>query len=359
MRAIFAGLIVALAAGCDEAPEATAPERIRAIKPYYVNEPAGSDIRRYAGSLAATDTAVLAFPQSGTVATVEVSRGAQVTSGQVLATLDRKPFDLEVEAAQSGVASAKAQFVETRNLLARQRQLFERGWIARAALEQAEAAFDDAEAGVNLARTRLGTAERDRANSVLTAPFDGVIATRDVDPFEEVAAGQAMFLLNATGALDVNMSIPDTVVRRLAIGTPVTVDVSTIADCGCSGRITQIGVVSGAANAVTVKAALLDSHPELLPGMAAEVSIPLSGGESARGFLLPLTAIAPGDDAAPGYVFKFDADAGVVRRTPVRGGEGLSGNLVEVVEGITAGDVVAAAGVSFLRDGQSVTLLGE
>ena len=49
----------------------------------------------------------------------------------------------------------------------------------------------------------------------------------------------------------------------------------------------------------------------------------------------------------------------MVRKVAVRGGDGVVDNLVAIVEGVSAGDIVAAAGVSFLRDGQSVKLLGE
>ena len=72
-----------------------------------------------------------------------------------------------------------------------------------------------------------------------------------------------------------------------------------------------------------------------------------------------LTAIAPGDAAAPGYIFKYDAEAGAVRKVPVRGGEGAAQNLVELVEGVAPGDVIAMAGVGLLRDGQRVRLLSE
>ncbi|MEM9736629.1 MAG: efflux RND transporter periplasmic adaptor subunit, partial [Pseudomonadota bacterium] len=129
--------------------------------------------------------------------------------------------------------------------------------------------------------------------------------------------------------------------------------------CGCTARITEIGTASGAANTVTVTAALLDGPSTLLPGMSAEVRVPLGQTEEVAGFLIPLTAIAPGDEAAGGYVFLFDPDDGVVRRTPIKSGDGLAGNLVAIVGDIHAGDIIAAAGVSFLRDGQRVKLLGE
>ena len=352
------GTLVFLA-GCGDPTVEETPERIRAIKPYYVSEPAGANLRTYSGTVSPSDTSGLAFAVAGTVATVDVNQGDRVTGGQVLATLDPEPFELNVQAAKSELASARANFADKKTALDRQRQLHERGWVAKAALDQAIAAHDAAEGDLNLARSRLGAAERDLANTRLIAPFGGLIAERSVEPFEEISVGQVLLLINSDGALEVTMSVPDSVVARIALGAPVTVDVSTAPGCGCTGRVTEIGSLSSAANAVTVKATLIQSTPALIPGMTAEVTVPLSGGPEAPGYLIPLEAIAPGGEGAQGHVFRYDPETGSVRRVFVKGGEGVRDNLVAIVEGVNAGDIIAAAGVSFLRDGQAVTLLGQ
>lgn len=356
--AVLAGTLGILAA-CDSEPEATAPERIRAIKAYYVSEPAGGDVRRLSGTIVAADTSALSFSVSGKVATVAVKQGDRVKTGQVLATLDTKRFDLSVNAEKSQLSSARANHADKKSELDRQRQLFKKGWVAKAAIDRAVAAFDAAAGDLNLARSRLGSVEKDRADTVLRAPFDGVVATRDVEPFEEVTNGKALFLINSEAALEVDLSVPDSIVSRISVGAPVTVRVSTVPGCGCSGRITEIGTASGSANTVPVKVALLEKRAGLLPGMSAEASVTLSGGEKTRGFLVPLTAIAPGDKNAKGYVFRFDPKSKAVSRVPVQGGNGVSDNFVAIAEGVGAGDILAAAGVSFLRDGQRVKLLGE
>ncbi len=355
LAALF--IAVTLTACEDEAPETV--ERIRAIKPYYVVEPAGGDVRRYSGTIVAANTSTLSFAVSGTVQTVEVSKGDRVAEGQLLATLDTKPFELNVQAARSKVATAQAGFKGKRVELDRTRQLFESGWVAKAALDNAVAAFDAAQGELSLDRSRLGLAEHDQANASLTAPFAGVVAVRDVEPFVEVAKGQRVLQIDSEDALEVDMSIPDSVIGRVTAGTSVTIDALTVASCGCFGRITEIGVAVDAANAVPVTAAILESPDGLLPGMAVEISVVLSVDDGPRGFLVPIVAIAQGDDKARGYIFKYDKVAGVVRKTPVRGEGTATGNLISITEGVDAGDIIAGAGVSFLRDEQRVKLLGE
>lgn len=347
-----------LLASCDEAPPEQV-ERVRAIKPYYVVEPAGTGVHRYSGTVTAANTAELSFAVSGTVQTVTVKKGDRVVKGKVLATLDPKSLKLDVDAARAQQNSAQAEFNNKKVELDRQRELFQKGWVAKAALDQATAAYESAEGTLNLARSRLGLAEQDLKKAQLTAPFDGVIAERNTEPFTEVSKGNAVFKLDSNGALEVDMSIPDTIVGRLTVGAPVTIDATTITGCGCSGRITEIGSSATAANAVPVTAAILESPAGLLPGTSVDVSVALSNNGGARGFLVPLVAIAPGDDKARGYVFKFDSASGVVRKTPIQAADVVSGNLIGITNGVEAGDIVASAGVSFLRDGQRVRLLGK
>ena len=325
-------MIAPLLAACEDEPVQQV-ERIRAIKPYYVVEPAAGATHRYSGTVVAANTAELSFAVSGTVRTVAVNKGDRVVKGKLLATLDPKPFELDVQAARSQQASAQAEFNNKKVDLDRQRELFKRGWVAKAAFDQAAAAFEAAEGELNLARSRLGLVERDLTNASLMAPFDGVIAQRNIEPFTETMKGQAVFKFDSEGALEVDLSIPDTVVGRLTIGAPVTVVATTVAGCGCTARITEIGSSAGTANAVSVTAAILESPDGLLPGTAVEASIVLSLDDGQRGLLVPLVAIAPGDEKSRGYVFKYEATNGVVRKTPVSGGDIVNGNLIGITEG--------------------------
>ena len=345
--------------GCREEEQVEVEEDVRPIKTYLVVEPASGDRRTYTGTLVAADTSALSFAVSGTVSSVKVAQGDLVERGQILAELDPEPFDLDVQAAQGELTSASAAFSEKQADIDRKRELYRKEWISKAALEQALSAFDTSEAQLNLARSRLSIAERNRNNAALVAPFAGNVAERSIEPFQETRAGEPIFVINAGGAMEIEISVSDSIVNRLNAGATVNVDVPNVDGCGCTARITEIGTASSAANAVTVVAAILDGPKALLPGMAAEVQVPLGDTGDDAGFLVPLTAIAPGDDTAPGYVFLFDAADGIVRKSPVESGDSAIGDLVAVHGNIGSGDIIAAAGVSFLRDGQSVKLLDE
>jgi RND family efflux transporter MFP subunit len=356
-KATVFAIVTVLVSACGEEP-AQKVERIRAIKPYYVVEPASGDVRHYSGTIKATNTSALSFAVAGTVQKVLVNKGDRVTKDQVLASLDPKSFQLNVQAAEAEQAAARAEWQNKKSEADRQRKLHERGWVAKAAHDNALTAFESAKEQLNLARSRLGLAERDLSRTELKAPFDGVIAVRDVEPFIEVVQGSLVFRLDSKGAYEVEIEIPDTVVGRLSIGAPVRVEARSVPGCGCKGRITEIGAISGAANAVTVTATILKGPDGLIPGISVEASVVLTDDKRTSGYLVPLIAIAPGDDRARGYVFRFNKKTGTVQKVPVQGGGGASGNFIVATEGVSAGDIIAAAGVSFLRDGQRVKLMG-
>lgn len=358
LKTIAAVLIGLSVAACEE-EISEAPERIRAIKSFSVVEAAGGDVRRYSGTVAAAGSSALGFAVGGTVKTIAVNRGDRVTKGQILATLDEENFKLDADAARAEVEAKRAELNQLNADLGRQTELFRKGWVAKAALEKITAQQGSAEEGLNLARSRLGIAERDLVKTKLLAPFDGVISERTVDPFVEVKTGEKLFQIDTEDALEVEFSVADSIISRVAIGTPVSISASIVPGCGCMGRVTEIGSSSTTGNAVPVKAAILTSPGGLLPGMAVEAGVSLAGEARGNGLLLPLVAIAPGDAAGKGYVFKFDSESGTVKKTAIESGGSIDGNFVSIASGVEIGDIVAAAGVSLLRDGQRVTLMAQ
>ncbi len=227
----FALASLVLAACGEEPPEVA--QQIRAIKTITVTQLATGQERRYSGIVQATDSSSLSFQVSGNVKSVAVNRGERVTEGQVLAALDAKPYELNVQAAQAELGKARAAQAEKNQEFVRQKTLYAKGWVAKAALDQASAAYDSAHSQVNYAMSQLNQAKRDLGNTKLVAPFDGLIAERSVEPFVVVSAGQKLFEINAEGAIEVAFDIPETTIARITLGMPAGVTFSTNLDCLC------------------------------------------------------------------------------------------------------------------------------
>ncbi|MEO1309605.1 MAG: efflux RND transporter periplasmic adaptor subunit [Pseudomonadota bacterium] len=357
---LVVGTATEAAATCapDEICGLAGADRVRAIKPYVVTQLASGAERRFSGEIEAANAAPLSFPVGGTVTSIDVSAGDAVEKNALLATLDDAPFDINVQSARADLSAAQAAERAMRTELQRQRELRENDWVSQAALDQAEVEYENARSQASVAQSRLTLAERDLASTRMTAPFDGVISSVSVERFTEVRPGQTITVVQSADAFEVVVSVPEIAVGAVTPGSPVAIDVATLPLCGCRGYVVEVGAVSSAGNAVDIVVAVTEAPAGLRSGMSAEAAISLGGTERASGYFIPLSAIAPGADDQSAVVFRFDRAEGVVRRTPVRFIGSVASEAV-AVEGLEAGDIIAAAGVSFLSDGQRVRLLGQ
>lgn len=348
-----AGFLAGLPGACGKEPQPV-PDTVRAIKWMEVSEIANGRSRRFSGRLQAADSSPLSFQVGGNVLEVLVNVGDRVEEGRLLARLDKTEFELDVSAALADAERARADLNEKRLQYERKRQLFEKGWVSQAALDQSEAAFLSAKSAVDFATSRLGQARSQLGKTELKAPFDGTVASRSVEPFMEVAPGQILFEINAEGALEVAIDVPENEITSVVMGAPATVVVA-VEGSPLDGRVTEISSAAGAGNTFPVKVTVLESHPGLRPGMTAEAILVLQGGDEGAGFLVPLSAIAPGDEPQSGFVYVFQPAAGTLERRTIAA-QGVVDNMVIVTSGISAGEIIATAGVSFLKDGMEVKL---
>ncbi len=349
-------LCVLLAACEEEAPEVI--EEIRAIKTITVSERGSGQLRKFPGIVEAVDTSSLSFEVGGNTREVNVNVGDQVQKGQVLANLDKTPYQISVEGAEAELGRAKAQLAEKDTDYVRQKTLFQKGWVAEAAYDQAKAARDSATNQVSFTVSKLNLARRDLEKTVLAAPYEGVIASKFVDPFQEVARGEKVFEMYAEGAMEVVVTVPETSIGDIHLGLPAEVTFPANRVPVQKGRVSEVGTVASEANAFPVKVALTDPPEAVLPGMTAEASLILGDDSEEVSYLVPVSALAGAEGPGSGFIFVFDPETSTVVKTKIRG-SGVRDNRVVVNEGIKAGDVIAVAGVSFLRDGQKVKLMSQ
>jgi multidrug efflux pump subunit AcrA (membrane-fusion protein) len=123
--------------------------------------------------------------------------------------------------------------------------------------------------------------------------------------------------------------------------------------------ISEVGTRAADGNAFTVKADLVERIEDARPGMTAEVRFSYQkstrGVVRFEGFMIPIAALQQGMDGQMS-VFVYDKEPSTVRKVSVVSG-GIRDNEVAILEGLGVGDIIATAGVSFLRDGQTVALL--
>jgi len=344
-RSQFVRLAVALAfagmagAGCspksgEASAAAPAPEAKRTVEVevHEVAQDRQANAVRASGMVAFKNETTLAFNSAGQIETLSVDQGAQVYTGQVLATLRRTAAG--ADAAEADLARRTAQ------------QTFDRVSRLFASGAASQADLDAATLGLERARETIS----------ITAPASGVILRRDAVRGQVVSAGQSVLQLGeARAGVVVRASLSSTDVGRVKIGDAVEIEVRGRERR--TGRVTQISPKMAAGMGAFEIEARFDDGADLRSGEVAEVLISTTAGsadkaEQAVLFIPAISLIDARADQAMVYVVD---DAGVARRRAIRT-EGVMEQGVAVAAGLKVGDRVITRGASMVRDGDHVSV---
>ncbi|CAH2604944.1 Efflux RND transporter periplasmic adaptor subunit [Rhodovastum atsumiense] len=300
---------------------------------------------------------------SGQVEQVHFRDGQVVRAGELLFTLDRRPFEIAVAAAKAEVASAQAKLDHAGQELERTLPLVRDRVAPVAQLDARRATLRDATAALDAARARQRNAELELSWTEIRAPNAGRVSDRRVDPGNQVQ--QNSTLLTTIVTLDPIYAVFDMseadylrLARHLGTATrpadgqgapPVELRLADEQGWDRQGRMdfldTTLDPRSG-----TLRARALVSNPELFltPGLFARLRLRV--GES-DALLVPEEAVAA--DQAARIVLTVAADGTVVPK-PVSLGPVVDGLRV-VREGLSAQDRVVVSGLHRARPGSKVT----
>ena len=158
--------------------------------------------------------------------------------------------------------------------------------------------------------------------------------------------------------MEAAISIPESEIKMIYLGLPAQVQFPAISGKVSQGIVTEISQVAGAANAFPIKITIAadQDKEQIRAGITAEVTLVLGDEQGDMAYLVPLGALKPGGDESQGFVYIFDDASSTVSKTAIEVG-GIRDDSIVVNKGVKAGDIIAVAGVSFLRDGQKVRLM--
>lgn len=284
------------------------------------------------------DEAVTVSPEiAGRIDRIHFSEGDEVAEGTALVTLDSATLRAELDKARSDLSLAE----QNRE---RAMTLAQRGTGTLRARDEAVAAYQVAQAELALAQARLEKA-------TITAPFAGVVGLRAVSVGAYVTPGTRIVELAKIDPIKVDFRVPELVLSSLRPGQPIRVTVDALPGETFEGEIYVIDpIVDENGRAVRLRARIPNTDRLLRPGLFARVRIVVESRENA--VLVPESAVfAEGQQR---FVYRVVDERAVL--TPVGLGHRRPGQ-VEVVSGLSAGDVVVTAGHQQLRDGMRVEVL--
>jgi multidrug efflux system membrane fusion protein len=312
-------------------------------------QPAAALVDSYPGEVRARYEPELAFRIGGKVSKRMVDVGDRVKKDQALAELDPQDVRLQLEATRAQMAAAEANLQTVRAERERYKALLGRNLVSRSQFDNIENQYRAGEARLKQVKAEYDVARNQTDYAVLRASQDGVIARRAVEVGQVVAAGQTVFTLAADGEREVSISLPEQGFGRFEIGQQVEVELWSQPDQRFPGRIREMAPAADPqSRTFAARVAFTEGKVPAELGQSARVFIASSGEVP---LAVPLSALSAEKDQP--FVWVVAPETHAVQRRLVRVGA-YGDDRVPVLEGLSAGEWVVAAGVQMLREGQKV-----
>lgn len=405
-------LIAFCAGGCSHSPPPVA-DVIRPVKTMIVTAGEDTRIRSFPGTVEASKRAELAFQVSGLLVKFPVREGQKIAKGELIGQIRQDEFQARLKSLQGQLDRARATLVALRAGERREEQLrreaqvrqaaarlahakadlnrvtplLERRVIPRAEFEVVETAYRVAdedyrsavqilekgtigreedimaqEGEVRSIEGRVVEASIQLRDTTLNAPYDGVIAQRFVEQDQNVRAKEPVVRFQDVDEVEIVVDVPETVmaadIRRAEI-VEMVAELSGATGLQFPVEIREIAQVADPTTQ-TFKVRTSMKAPEVirsLPGMTATVTVTYRRAQVLGDrTLVPISAVF--NEASGDQVVWVIGPESTVSRRNVKLGEPTGGQ-IEIVEGLQAGDRIAVAGVTHLRDGMTVRDLGD
>lgn len=337
-------LVIAAATGCSQNAKSV-QEGIRppvAVDTALAAPADFTESLEVVGTLAPRYEADIKSEYTGTVTEVLVTEWVPVHKGQVLARLDGREAKAQLLQVEAQAARADREYD-------RALKLREAGLMTSQGLEDAQTQRDAAKALLDLAR-----AKSDKL--VVRSPMDGVISYRGVsagDRVESMGSGGAMFHVVDTRLFDLRVAVPSSRLGSVKVGQPLTFSTEAAPGKTFEGRVAYINPAADpASRTIGVQMEVPNPTGELRSGLFVKGSIRCGGRTGV--LQVPREALLSWD-VKNGQAQVFVVEGGAARRRAVRTGA-VSGNRVEVAEGLSAGDQVVTRGAFNLQDGDRIQI---
>lgn len=324
--------------GCksDEKDLKTSHQRIKVtpiVDGYIVQPSTVKQTINVSGTLKPFEETVLMSEVSGRIVSLNLPEGKTVQKGTLLVKL----FDGDL---QANLAKLKAQLEIAQQTQKRQAELMKVNGISQLDYDQALLQVNSINADIAVTNAQIRKTE-------IMAPYDGVIGLRNVSLGAEVNPQTALATLRVTDKLKLDFSVPE----KYSTGIKKDLNVNFSIN-GLDEKFTAIVYateqsIDAATRNLKVRASVVNKTEKLTPGAFAEVELILN--EHNNALMIPTQAIIPAELTKRIIIARNGKTEFTMIKTGVR-----QSSLIEVVQGIQAGDTVVTSGLLFLKPGMDV-----
>ncbi len=336
----------------------------------------GFAVLNASGYVVAQRKAAVASKVTGRLTSLSVEEGSRVKAGQVIARLENEDIlaalnqaEANLDAARQNLEQIKAELTEATLSFNRSRELLAPGFVSQAEHEASEARYRrsvasvaSAEATVKGAEAALRGAHIAYEYTLIRAPFDAVVLTKNADigdivtPIGAAADAKAAVVRIADmDSLQVEVDVSESNIQKVTIGQPCEIQLDALPDVRFRGKAHMIVPTADRTKAtIMVKVGFIGGDGRVLPEMSAKVAF--LSREMKPGEEKPRTAvISSAVLIRSGKPAVFVVRQNRAFETPVTTGEKL-GDMTEILDGVKPGDVVVLKPLGKMKDGVKVTM---
>ena len=315
-----------------------------------------TDLLPTLGTVRGVTESDLKFEASGVVRSISFREGDLVKKSQPLASLDDKEARLRLEYAETKLQAAEAQLKLAGKRLSINEQLYRLGAIIQPKLEESQIEVEQAQAQVATAQSESDLARNEISKTVLKAPLEGVMGTREVDIGEYVTPQTMVGVLIDVESVYVELGIVERDIERIRLSQRVKVSVDSLPNQTFEGKIDNLApLIEGKSRTLTAKVKVENPKGQLLPGMFARAEIAVF--EKPDALVVPTSALRDADgDGKFESVFVLQDNRAAMKAVTLGY---LTTDYAEISDGLAEGDQVVTEARGNLKEGSQVSLLEE
>lgn len=305
------------------------------------------------GSLEGQTSAAISAKISGRITEVLVQEGQQVRAGDPLIRLETVELSNSARQASEAVRKAQITYDIAKNNYDRYHSLYQKGAISAQQLEDALGKFQIAEADLSSAAASQGNAEQQLANTVITAPVDGIVANKTATIGQVVSPGSSLLTVQNISQMYAVINVEQKNLGVVKEGQKAQVTIDAYPGKIFEGTVEVMNPEAESSSRMfRTKIKLDNTTHELKPGMFANIA--LLTGESVKVLTVPQSAVVQ----KQGQYYVFQVQDGKAVRKQIEVGQ-VTGSIIEVKAGLETGAQVIATSVNRLNDGVAVKVVPE
>lgn len=292
------------------------------------------------GTLRANESVDLTANVTETVTAIRFEDGGRVKAGDVLVEMTSAEEHALLEEAQAAAAEAKRQYDRVRTGL-------RSGAVSKAVVDQRRRESETAAARLRAIQSRL-------ADRLVMAPFDGVVGLRNISVGALIEPGDLITTLDDDSVMKLDFTVPATFLETMKPGIPIVARAPAFEGKTFEGEVTSVGTrIDPATRSVTARAVLSNPDRILKPGLLMSVELLKNPRDV---MVIAEETLIPTGRENHVLVVDRSGDAPVARRRKVTVGARRPGE-VEILDGLSAGELVISHGTLRARDGQAVRIV--